>query len=118
MATTTDDKALRPELLPADDLVAIYDNDTGALYLYARGIYVTPILTKFIPEFPSSPPKYAFEGFYRPISDLADRPIPTEHQFAEKFYIRPPPDEVIFITKNWPEPEGKHIKVAHVPDIQ
>jgi hypothetical protein len=118
MATTTDDKELRRELLPADDLVAIYDDNTSTLYLYARGTYVTPTLTAFIRERWFGTPKYGFYGFYPASSDLADKPKPTEHQFAEKFYIKPRPDEVIIVTKNWPEPEGKPIKVVPVPDIQ
>jgi hypothetical protein len=117
MATTTDDKVLRRELLPADDLVAIYDIDTSTLYLYARGTYVTPTLTAFIREIWLGPLKYGFYGFYTASSDLADKPKPTEHQFAEKFPVRPPPDEVIIVTKN-SEPKGKVIKVVRVPEIQ
>jgi hypothetical protein len=115
MATPTDNKPLRRELLPADDLVAIYDIDT-TLYLYARGTYVTPALTAFIREIWLGPPKYAFYGYYPASSDLADKPKPTEHQFAEKFPFKSIGDEVIIVTANWPD--GKPVKIVRVPEIQ
>jgi hypothetical protein len=115
MATLTDNKG-KVELLPADDLVVIYDSETNSLYLYARGIYVTPALTTFARKTWFGGLKFAFEGFYTDSPDPADKPKPTEHQFVEKFHIKPIGNEVTIITKNWPD--GKEVPVAYVSLIQ
>jgi hypothetical protein len=116
MATSADNKG-KDELLPTDDLAAIYDTNTQILYLYARGTYVTPALTSFVREFWIGALKFAFKGFYTDSPDPTDKPKPTEHQFVEEFHIKLPERSADIIIATEESPDGKKVPILPVPQL-
>jgi hypothetical protein len=117
MATSTDNKGTA-ELLPADDLAAIYDTNTQILYLYARGTYAKPALTSFVREFWLGALKFAFKGFYTDSPGPTDKPKPTEQQFAEEFHIKLPERSADIIIATAESKDGKKVPILLVPQLQ
>lgn len=121
-ATTSDNNEGKTVLLPAIDLVAIYDIDTMLVYLYASGKYPTPTLTSFSRRPWPVGLKIVFEGFYldESTSNLAD-----EQRFAEKFAFTlnnkfNPTVVLIVVAGNEPGTEGvtKKVLIMSVPLLQ
>ena len=112
MATVTDDN-ISTKILPADCLAAIFDWETGFLYLYAQGKYDTPTMTSFV-ELPwIGSLKFAFQGVYSGGSESRD---PMEHRYAQKIKPRlvqkEPLKEVLVVVAAGP---GEKDKVVPVP---
>ena len=111
------------KLLPADEVGAIYDRDSKALYLYAQGKYTTPTLAVFHRLPWVGQLKYAFEGYY---TDDKDESLEGEHAFGEKIAIdlsgeHPIATEVLFVVageKPGTAPVTKVAKIAVVPSYQ
>ena len=120
MATGTngDDKG-KEVLLPADELAAIYDDDTKLLYLYASGKYPTPALTSFNRRLLLGGLKYAFEGSY---TNGKESVTAEEQHFAEKFPINLNDDKfrpktVTIVISGGPgiAPQNKEVDIVYVP---
>jgi len=86
----------RIQLLPADDLVAIYDTSIKILYLYARGKWHPARLIGFVRQPSRNSVKYAFQASFGGGDDggsddhATDDPLPPpeqERQFAEGLHI-------------------------------